>query len=54
MLSYIHFVARMHSLVLNIRLDLIYSCFAIFMIRAIVGTALRLWRLLGMDWRSNL
>jgi TRAP-type C4-dicarboxylate transport system permease small subunit len=53
-LSYIHFVARMHTLVLNIRLDLIYSCFAIFMIGAIVGTALRLWRLLGMDWRSNL
>lgn len=53
-LNYIHFVARMHTLVLGIRLDLIYSCFAIFMIGAILGTALRLRRLFGMDWRSNL
>ena len=52
-LSYIHFVARMHTLVLNIRLDLIYSCFGIFMIGAIIGAAGRLWRLLGRDWRSS-
>lgn len=53
-LGYIRFVSRMHTLVLNIRLDLIYSCFGIFMIGTILGAALRLWRLLGRDWRSYL
>lgn len=53
-LGYIRFVSRMHTLILNIRLDLIYSCFGIFMVGAILGAALRLWRLLGRDWRSYL
>jgi len=51
-LDYIHFVSRKHTLILEIRLDLIYSCFGIFMIGAIIGAALRLWRLLGKNWRS--
>jgi TRAP-type C4-dicarboxylate transport system permease small subunit len=53
-LGYIHFVSLKHTLILNIRLDLIYSCFAIFMIGAIIGAAIRLYRLLGKDWRTNL
>jgi TRAP-type C4-dicarboxylate transport system permease small subunit len=52
-LDYIRFVSRMHTLVLKIRLDLIYSCFAIFMIGAILGAASRLWRLLSRDWHSS-
>ena len=53
-LDYIRFVSRNHTLILNIRLDLIYSCFGIFMIGAIVGAAIRLYRLLGREWRSNI
>jgi len=53
-LNYIRFVARNHTLILNIRLDLIYSCFAIFMVGAILGAALRLWRLLNRNWRASL
>jgi TRAP-type C4-dicarboxylate transport system permease small subunit len=53
-LGYLRFTARKHTPILEIRLDLIYSCFGIFMIGAIVGAAYRLWRLLGRDWRSSL
>jgi TRAP-type C4-dicarboxylate transport system permease small subunit len=53
-LGYIRFVARMHTLILDIRLDFIYSCFGIFMIGTIIGAALRLYRLLGKDWLSSL
>ena len=52
-LDYIHFVSRKHTLILNIRMDLIYSCFAIFMIGAILGAAIRLYRLLGKDWLTH-
>ena len=53
-LDYIHFVSRNHTLIMHIRLDLIYSCFGIFMIGAIIGGAFRLYRLLGRDWRSHI
>jgi len=53
-LDYIHFVSRKRTLILNIRLDLVYSCFAIFMLGAIIGSALRLFRLLGREWRSHI
>ena len=51
-IGYVMFSARNHSLILHIRMDIIYSCFAIFMIGAIVGSALRLRRLLGKDWQT--
>ena len=53
-LDYIRFVSHKHTPILIIRLDIIYSCFAIFMIGAILGAAMRLYRLLGRDWRNNL
>ena len=52
--DYIRFVSHKHTPILIIRLDIIYSCFGIFMVGAIVGSAYRLWRLLGKDWRSSL
>jgi TRAP-type C4-dicarboxylate transport system permease small subunit len=52
-LDYIHFVSRKRTLILNIRLDLIYSCFGVFMIGAIVGAGLRLRRLLSREWQSS-
>ena len=53
-LDYIRFVSRKHTPILIIRLDIIYSCFAIFMIGAVIGAAIRLYRLLGRDWRNDL
>jgi hypothetical protein len=35
-------------------MDIIYSCFALFMIGTIVGSALRLHRLLSRDWHSDI
>jgi TRAP-type C4-dicarboxylate transport system permease small subunit len=51
-IGYVLFSARNHTLILHIRMDLVYSCFAIFMIGAIVGAAVRLKRLLGESWPS--
>ena len=35
-------------------MDLVYSCFVIFMIAVIVGAAIRIWRLSGRSWRQHL
>jgi TRAP-type C4-dicarboxylate transport system permease small subunit len=53
-LDYIYFMRRKVTLVLHLRLDVVYSCFAIFMIGAIASAAVRLRRLLGRDWQSEL
>ncbi len=53
-IGYVMFSSRNHSLILHIPMDIIYSCFAIFMIGAIVGSAIRLKRLLGKSWQSDL
>ena len=52
--SYILFTAHYHTLILHIRMDVIYSCFAIFMLGTIIGAVLRLRRLLGEDWPSSI
>jgi len=53
-IGYVMFSARHHTPIMGIRLDFIYSVFAIFMIGAIVGSVLRLRRLLGKSWQSDL
>jgi TRAP-type C4-dicarboxylate transport system permease small subunit len=53
-LDYITFLARKHTMVLHVRFDVVYACFGIFMIAAIVGAAFRLRRLLGSSWQSHL
>ncbi len=53
-IGYVIFSARHHTPIMGIRLDLIYCVFAIFMVGAIVGSALRLRRLLGKSWQSDL
>ena len=53
-LDYLAFVARNRTLILRIRLDLIYGCFGIFMIGALIGAGIRLYRLLGRQWRTSL
>ena len=52
--DYIAFMAKRYSLILHIRMDLLYSCFGLFVIGAIVASVLRLRRLFGRDWRNEL
>jgi TRAP-type C4-dicarboxylate transport system permease small subunit len=52
--DYIAFMAKRYSLILHIRMDLLYSCFGLFVIGAIVASFLRLRRLFGADWRKEL
>src|SRR5882724_6567264 len=53
-LDYIAFMSKKYSLMLHIRMDLLYSCFGLFVIGAIVASALRLRRLFGRDWQKEL
>jgi TRAP-type C4-dicarboxylate transport system permease small subunit len=52
--DYIAFLARRSSMLLKIRMDLVYSCFLIFMVAVVAGSALRVWRLAGPRWRQHL
>ena len=52
--DYVLFLGRRSSMLLRIRMDLVYSCFVIFMVAVIVGAAIRIWRLSGRSWEQNL
>jgi TRAP-type C4-dicarboxylate transport system permease small subunit len=53
-LDYIAFMSKKYSLMLHIRMDLLYSCFGLFVVGAIVASALRLRRLFGRKWEEEL
>jgi len=53
-LDYIAFMSKKYSLTLHIRMDLLYSCFGLFVIGAIVASAVRLRKLFGRDWQKEL
>jgi TRAP-type C4-dicarboxylate transport system permease small subunit len=53
-LDYIRFLGRRSTMLLHVRMDLTYSCFAIFMIAVVVGAAIRIRRLLGARWQQSL
>jgi TRAP-type C4-dicarboxylate transport system permease small subunit len=53
-LDYLVFVGKNKTLILRIRLDVIYACFGIFMVGAIVAAGIRLYRLLSSKWQSRL
>jgi TRAP-type C4-dicarboxylate transport system permease small subunit len=53
-LDYIAFLSKRYSLILHIRMDLLYSCFGLFVVGAIVASAVRLRRLFGRDWKKEL
>ena len=53
-IDYILYKGRETSLILNIRMDLLYSCFGLFMVGAIVAALLRLQRLAGRHWQDAL
>src|SRR5262249_15599537 len=52
--DYIAFMSKKYSLMLHIRMDLLYSCFGLFVVGAIVASAVRLRRLFGRDWEKEL
>ena len=53
-LDYIAFLGRRHTMVLHLPFDIVYSCFGIFMIAAIIGAAIRLRRLASSSWKTHL
>ncbi|MGH7153644.1 MAG: TRAP transporter small permease [Acetobacteraceae bacterium] len=52
--SYTQFLWREHTPVLQLPLDYVYSCFAIFASAVVVRSFWSLARLLGPDWRRHI
>jgi TRAP-type C4-dicarboxylate transport system permease small subunit len=53
-LGYIRFLWREHTPVLNLPLDLVYSCFGLFLIAVIVRSLVGTAQLLGARWRDHI
>lgn len=53
-LGYIRFLWREHTPVLNLPLDLVYSCFGVFLVAVILRAAISAVRLLGPRWREEI
>ncbi len=52
--DYLAYLGRRTTMLLKIRMDLAYSCFAIFMIAVVVGALRRTRQLLGRNWEQVL
>ena len=52
--DYVLFLGRRKTMLLKVPMDVVYSCFVIFMIAVVLGAALRLKRLAGANWRNFL
>ena len=53
-LDYIHFLWREHTPVLNLPLDIVYSCFGIFLVAVIVRSTVSAAKLLRPRWRGQI
>jgi TRAP-type C4-dicarboxylate transport system permease small subunit len=53
-IDYVLFAGHARTLILHIRLDVLYACFAFFMLGSIVAAAVRLRHLLGPRWRDDI
>jgi TRAP-type C4-dicarboxylate transport system permease small subunit len=53
-LGYIRFLWREHTPVLNLPLDLVYSCFGMFLVAVIVRALFGAGQLLGPRWRDHI
>jgi TRAP-type C4-dicarboxylate transport system permease small subunit len=51
-LDYIRFLWREHTPVLNLPLDLVYSCFGLFLVAVVVRSFFSARQLLGARWRN--
>lgn|SRR5262245_12111208 len=52
--DYILFLWRERTPVMQLRLDYVYACFALFMLAVIIRTAYRLWLLASPRWRQGI
>lgn len=52
--DYIRFLGRRSTMLLHVRMDLVYSCFLIFLLAVVVGAAIRIRRLVGRNWQAAL
>lgn len=52
--DYILYLGKRTTMLLHVRMDLVYSCFAIFLIAVVVGAAIRVRRLFGAEWQKSL
>ncbi|MFK8253213.1 TRAP transporter small permease [Ancylobacter terrae] len=52
--DYVMFLARRSSMLLRVRMDIVYGCFVIFMVAVVVNAVVRIARLLGRNWREHL
>jgi TRAP-type C4-dicarboxylate transport system permease small subunit len=53
-IDYTLFLWRERTPVLSLRLDIVYSCFGLFVAAVIVRSGLELCRLIGPNWRQQL
>ena len=53
-LGYIRFLWREHTPVLNLPLDIVYSCFGLFLIAVIARAVASILRLAGPKWRDEI
>ena len=53
-LDYIRFLWREHTPVLNLPLNIVYSCFGIFLVAVIVRSTASAAKLLGPNWRGRI
>lgn len=53
-LDYVRYLGRRSTMLLHVRMDLVYACFAIFLVAMIVGAAIRLRGLASGHWRRYL
>lgn len=52
-IDYVLYAGHARTLILHIRLDVLYACFALFMVGSIVAALVRLRHLLGPRWRDD-
>ncbi|MEP9386453.1 TRAP transporter small permease subunit [Mesorhizobium sp. KR9-304] len=52
--DYLLFLGRRTTMLLKLPMDIVYSCFVIFMLAVVVQAAIRVRRLLGRQWRAEL
>ncbi|MBJ7537433.1 TRAP transporter small permease [Marinomonas transparens] len=53
-IEYLDFLTRKKSPVLRLPMHWIYSCYLLFLVGFTIKSSIRLWKLFGSDWRSNI
>ena len=53
-LDYVWFLRKRHSMMLQVPMSIVYSCFIVFMLAVIIGAVLRIRRLFSTSWQEHL